>query len=214
MADIDMIPRSYRDGVRLRRTLRRAAGALALVVLGAGAGHALLRWRTAALEQQSTLLRAAASAAQSDLTRIATERAAAERTRQRAAVLDAVRRQGELAAFALTVDGALPADTWLSTITLRRNLRVAPAGAALPAGAAAQDAFATGSAAGDLLLLDSNVELSGQAASYGGITDFLAALGRAPNLKAVQLQSSSANPSDGAIDFHATLSLVRRGDAP
>ena len=32
MADIDMIPRSYRDGVRVRRTLRRAGLALGLSV--------------------------------------------------------------------------------------------------------------------------------------------------------------------------------------
>ena len=211
MADIDMIPRSYRDRVRVRHTLRRVGGALALVLVCAGAGHAALRWQGAALEQQAARLRAAASAAQSDQARAAGERATALRAEQRAAVLGAVRREGELAALALAIDGALPADTWLTALALRRNARVAAPGAAPAAAATTQQAFATGSAAGDLLLLESQVELRGQAASYQGVTDFLARLGRVPGLSAVQLQSSGANAADGAIDFHATMALTRPG---
>ena len=211
MADIDMIPRSYRDRVRVRHTLRRVGGALALVLVGAAAGHAALRWQGAALEQQAARLRAAASAAQSDQARAAGERATALRAEQRAAVLGAVRREGELAALALAIDGALPADTWLTALALRRNARVAAPGAAPAAAATTQQAFATGSAAGDLLLLESQVELRGQAASYQGVTDFLARLGRVPGLSAVQLQSSGANAADGAIDFHATMALTRPG---
>jgi len=211
VADIDMIPRSYRDRVRVRHTLRRVGGALALVLVGAAAGHAALRWQGAALEQQAARLRAAASAAQSDQARAAGERATALRAEQRAAVLGAVRREGELAALALAIDGALPADTWLTALALRRNARVAAPGAAPAAAATTQQAFATGSAAGDLLLLESQVELRGQAASYQGVTDFLARLGRVPGLSAVQLQSSGANAADGAIDFHATMALTRPG---
>ena len=211
MADIDMIPRSYRDRVRVRHTLRRVGGALALVLVGAAAGHAALRWQGAALEQQAARLRAAASAAQSDQARAAGERATALRAEQRAAVLGAVRREGELAALALAIDGALPADTWLTALALRRNARVAAPGAAPAAAATTQQAFATGSAAGDLLLLESQIELRGQAASYQGVTDFLARLGRVPGLSAVQLQSSGANAADGAIDFHATMALTRPG---
>jgi len=219
MADIDMIPRSYRDRVRLRHTLRRVGGALALVLLCAGAGHVALRWRAAALAQEASQLRAAASAAQSDQARVAGERAATLRAGQRAALLGALRRDGELAALALAIDGALPADTWLTALALRRDARVATPGVATPgvmpgaapAGATAQQAFATGSAAGDLLLLESHVELRGQAASYDGVTAFLARLGRVPGLTAVQLQSSGANAVDGAIDFHATMALTRPG---
>lgn len=213
MADIDMIPRSYRDGVRVRRTARRAACALALVVIATAAGHAALRWSSAAMEREATLLRSAANAAKNDLQRAATERAAALREQQRAGLLGAVRREGELAAFAQAIDSALPADTWLTALTLRRSTRVAPPGATLPSGAGPQDTFATGIAQGDTLLLDSQVELSGQAASYEGMTDFLANLGRIPGLVDVQLQSSSANAEARAIDFRATLSLTQRKEA-
>lgn len=213
MADIDMIPRSYRDGVRLRRTARRTACALAAVALATAAGHAALRWSSAAMERQATLLRSAASAAQSDQQRAAAQRDALLRERQRAALLDVVRREGELAAFAQSIDRALPADAWLTAIALRRSTRVAPAGPALPAGAGPQDTYATGNAQGDTLLLESHVELSGQAGSYEGMTDFLANLGRVPGLADVQLQASGANAEARAIDFRATLWLTRRREA-
>ncbi|WP_306392944.1 PilN domain-containing protein [Telluria beijingensis] len=213
MADIDMIPRSYRDGVRLRRTVRQAACALAAVVIATAAGHAALRWSSAAMEREATLLRSAASAARSDLQRATAQREAALREQQRAGLLGAVRREGELAAFARAIDSALPADTWLTALALRRSTRVAPPGAALPSSGGPQNTFATGNAQGDTLLLDSHVELDGQAASYEGMTDFLAKLGRIPGLENLQLQSSSVNAEAGAIDFRATLSLTRRQEA-
>lgn len=214
VADIDMIPRSYRDGVRLRRALRLTAGALALVIVGAAAGHAALRWSTAGMERKAIALRTAASAAQSDLAHAATEAEAQLRLQQQAVLLRALRREGELAAFAQAIDGALPADTWLTTVTLRRNLRLAPPGGALPAGPGPDNAIATGNADGNVLLLDSTVELGGQATGYEGVTGFLANLGRAPGMDDVALQSSGVNPADGAIDFRAALVLARRKDAP
>lgn len=209
MADIDMIPRSYRNGVRLRRTARRTACALAAVVVAAAAGHAGLRWSSASMEREAARLRSAASAAQTDLQRAAAQREALLREQQRAGLLGAVRREGELAAFARAIDSALPADAWLTAITLRRSTRAASPGAAPPPEGSAQDTFATGNAQGDTLLLDSHVEFTGQAASYEGMTDFLAHLGRVPGLANVQLQSSGANADAGAIDFRATLSLTQ-----
>ena len=214
MADIDMIPRSYRDRVRLRHTARRTGAALAAVIVLAGAGHAALRLSGAAIDRKSAALRSAAATEASTQARAATEREASLRALQRAALLGAVRREGELAAFAQAIDSALPDDTWLTAVTLRRNTRAAPPGAALPAGSSAPEAFATGSADGAVLLLDSLVELNGQAASYEGVTSFLANLGRIPGLKAVQLQSSGANHEAGAIEFHATLSLARPENTP
>lgn len=213
MADIDMIPRSYRDGVRLRRVLRQAGCALAVVATATVVGHASLRWSSAAKQRQAVAIREAASAAQSTLERAAMQRATELREQQRAALLGAIRRQGELASFALAIDAALPADTWLTALELRRSMRVAPPGGALPSGAGTQDTFATGSPEGDTLLLDSHVELSGQSASYAGMTDFLANLGRTPGLRNVQLQSSSANAEAQAIDFRATLSLTQHKEA-
>lgn len=206
MADIDMIPRSYRDGLRLRRALRRCGAALALVIVAAGAGHAALRWSSAAMQARSAALQAAATANQSALAHAATERDARLRALQHRQLLHAVRRPGELAALVQAIDATLPANAWLTAITLRRDLRLAqPADATVPA-----NAIATGAADGSLLLQDSRVELAGQAASYDGVTGFLAGLGRTPGLQGVQLISSGASESAQAIDFRAALLLAPR----
>ena len=47
MADIDMIPRSYRDAQRVRRTLAAYGAALAVLVVAGGGASMLLRWRVA-----------------------------------------------------------------------------------------------------------------------------------------------------------------------
>jgi len=192
MADIDMIPRSYRDGVRLRHALRRTGAALAVVLLCAATGHAALRWSTAGIERKSAALRAAASAAQSDMARAAGAYEAQLRQQRQAALLSALRREHELAVLAQALEGALPARAWLTAVTLRRA--VAAAATADP-GAAPQ-------------LPDTAVELAGQAAGYEEVTDFLARLARMPGVQRVALQSSGANATDGAIDFQAALTLA------
>ncbi|MDN4035525.1 PilN domain-containing protein [Massilia sp. YIM B02443] len=193
MADIDMIPRSYRDGVRLRHALRRTGAALAMVLLCAAAGHAALRWSTAGIERKSAALRAAASAAQSSIARAAGAYEAQLRRQRQATLLRALRREHELAVLAQALEGALPARAWLTTVTLRRT--VAAAAATADAGAAPQ-------------LPDTAVELAGQAAGYEEVTDFLARLARMPGVQRVALQSSGANATDGAIDFQAALTLA------
>jgi len=217
MADIDMIPRSYRDGVRVRRTLRRAGVALAAIVLAAAAGSAALRWQSAALERRTATLQQAASAAQTSQAHAATAQAARERLLAQQGLLRALRREGELAALAAAIDSALPANAWLTAINLQRDLQLAtapPATAAAPATDSRATTFATGNADGGTLVMVSSVELAGQAADYNGITDFLSNLGRMPGMHGVELLSSSANPSMAAIDFRAVVVLVPPAEAP
>ena len=219
MADIDMIPRSYRDGVRVRRTLRRAGVALTAIVLAAAAGSAALRWQSAALERRTTTLQQAANAAQTSQAQAATAQAARERLLAQQGLLRALRREGELAALAAAIDSALPANAWLTAINLQRDLQLAtatPATATTPAPAPDSRAttFATGNADGGTLVMVSSVELAGQAADYNGITDFLSNLGRMPGMRGVELLSSSANPSTAAIDFRAVVVLVPPAEAP
>ncbi|TWI69759.1 hypothetical protein IP91_00832 [Pseudoduganella lurida] len=203
MPDIDMIPRSYRDGLRVRRTVRHGAVALTVVVVAAAAGSATLRWRTATIERQADTLRAAATQAQSDQAREATVRDAHERRMQQDALLRTARRQGEIAAFAQALDTTLPADVWLTGIVVRRPAQAGPAPATI---GAAQAAPATVPAVAAAPV--SIVELAGQAAAYDGITTFLAQLGSAPGVAAVQLQSSGASPDASAIDFRAVVTLA------
>ena len=219
MADIDMIPRSYRDGVRVRRTLRRAGMALTAIVLAAAAGSGALRWQSAALERRTATLQQAASAAQTSQAQAATAHAARERLLAQQGLLHALRREGELAALAAAIDSALPANAWLTAINLQRDLQLAtaaPATTAAPAQAPDSRAttFATGDADGGTLVMISNVELAGQAADYNGITDFLSKLGHMPGMHGVELLSSSANPSTAAIDFRAVVVLVPPAETP
>lgn len=201
MADIDMIPRSWRDGIRLRRTLRRTAAALAIVVLAGAAGSAWLRWQAAAISRQAAQLGAAATQAQSAQARQASILAEHERRAQQEALLRMLRRQGELAAFAHAIDGALPAGAWLTSLEVRRDFQV-PASGAIGAGTPAPAA-----AAADTAPPGTAIALSGQALDYAAMTTFLAQLGRAPGVAGVQLQSSGAAEA-GDIAFQATVTLA------
>lgn len=216
MADIDMIPRSYRDGVRVRRTLRRAGMALTAIVLAAAAGSGALRWQSAALERRTATLQQAASAAQTSQAQAATVQAARERLLAQQGLLRALRREGELAALAAAIDSALPATAWLTAINLQRDLQLAaaPTTAAAPVPDSRATTFATGNADGGTLVLISSVELAGQATDYTGITDFLSNLGRMPGMHGVELLSSSANATTAAIDFRAVVMLVPPAEAP
>jgi Tfp pilus assembly protein PilN len=198
VADIDMIPHSWRDGIRVRRTLGRAAVALAIVVIAAAAGSAALRWRSAAFERQAAALTAAAAQARSDQARDATAREAQERRMRQEALLRTLRREGELAAFALAIDTALPPDAWLNGIALRRDFQAPVATAGAGNSATAPGNVAPGSV----------VELAGEAMNYEAVTTFLAQLGRAPGVATVQLQSSGAVAEAQAIGFHAVVPLA------
>lgn len=219
MADIDMIPREYRDGVRVRRTLRLAAIALALVVAAGTLAGVGLRWRTAALERSATALEAAAAQAQADSARGAEQQAERSRQEQAHAVLRTLRRQGELAALARGLDASLGDTVWLTGLRIERDVQGAAAGAntaaaALPEGTETFSApGATPAAPVQTWHLRSAIELNGQAASYEAVTAFLAALARQPGIAGLQLVSSSI-VEGGAIDFHATGALVHQGKTP
>lgn len=217
MADIDMIPRSYRDAVRLRRTVRRTGAALAMIVLVAAGAHATLRWRNANLERKTVALQLAANTAQSQTARLATEHAERTRRLQQEGLLRALRRDGELAALTAAIDSALPGTVWLTALSLRRDLQAAPAAGTPPAPgvpASTLTIIPTGSADGSALQMDSRVELTGQARDYHGITGFLSNLGRAPGMHDVQLLSSGTNPQATAIDFRASVNLGARAPTP
>jgi Tfp pilus assembly protein PilN len=221
MADIDMIPREYRDGVRVRRTLRLAGIALALVVAAGALAGIGLRWRTAALERSATALEAAATQAQADSARGAEQQAARSRQEQVHAVLRTLRRQGELAALAHSLD-AVPGDAvWLTGLRIERDVQgVSPGANAAATAPALPDGTETFSAPGatpaapvQIWHLRSAIELDGQAASYEAVTAFLSALGRQPGIAGLRLVSSSV-AEGGAIDFHATGALIHQGTTP
>ncbi|WP_036168262.1 PilN domain-containing protein [Massilia sp. 9096] len=212
MADIDMIPRSYREAVRVRRTVRRAGAALACVaVLGIGAVGGV-RWRGAALERQAAALEAAASRAQADRTRDATLQAAGMRLQRGVTALHALRREGELEAFSRALDAALTDQVWLTNLTLQRDAQGTPAKDAPADPAVEQVAPADAADGAPTWRLASTIEISGEATDYGAVTAFLATLARQNGVSGLRLVGSSAGADGGAIQFQATGFLARPKD--
>jgi Tfp pilus assembly protein PilN len=206
MAEIDMIPREYRDGVRVRRALRATGIALAVVAVLGATAHIGLRWRTAALDRQVAALEAAAAQDQADADRGAALQAEQARRHRQSAVLHALRREGELAALAQGLDAALTDQVWLTGLDVERDIQAASPGAAKPADpdGSVEELDADG------WRLSSAVQLSGQAENYRAVTAFLAALGRQPGVANLKLVGSSAAADGQAVDFRATGTLIRR----
>lgn len=220
MADIDMIPREYRDGVRVRRTLRLAGIALGVVLALGALGGIGLRWRLAAIERATVALQTASTQAQADGVRDAALQAGQARREQDAAILRTLRRKGELAALAQGLDAALGEGVWLTGLRLERDIQaVSPAAgaAAAPTVAPSNDPGEEFTAASQSWRLKSSVDLTGQAVSYEAATAFLSALGRQPGIANLRLVSSSAagaGTDTHIIDFHASGTLAHKGTPP
>jgi Tfp pilus assembly protein PilN len=221
MADIDMIPRAYRDGVRVRRLLRVTGVALALTVALGIAGNIGLRWRTGALERAAAALQASSTQAQADSARAAQLQADQARKEQALTVLRTLRRRGELTALAQGLDAAMGDGVWLTGLNVEREIQAVasgPAGAAAGAAAVAAELAPEGSkdfsAGAQTWRMRSNLELSGQAVSYDAVTAFLSALGHQPGIAGLRLVSSSAAADGSAIDFRAAGALVQTETTP
>jgi Tfp pilus assembly protein PilN len=209
MADIDMIPRSYRDAVRVRHTVRRAGAALACVAVLGVAAVGGVRWRGAALARQAAALEASASQAQAERTRDAALQAAGMRLLRADATLHALRRADELDALSQALDAALTDQVWLTGLTLQREAQGIPAKDA-PSDPAVELVAAADAADGaPAWRLASTIQITGQATDYGAVTAFLAALARQPGVSGLRLVGSSAGADGGAVDFQATGFLVR-----
>jgi Tfp pilus assembly protein PilN len=220
MADVDMIPRSYRDTVRVRRTLRQTGAVLACVaVLGLGT-VGTLRWRIAAVERQATALQAAASQTEAARARDAALQAAGLRLQRADATLQALRREGELDALTRGLEASLGDKVWLTALTLERDAQAAATSKDGTAGGAAGSPTA-GPAEGLEELADadggqpawrmaSRFELQGQAAGYAAVTAFLDALGRQHGVTDLRLVGSNADGDGRTIDFHAAGYVLRR----
>ncbi|MBD8531740.1 MULTISPECIES: PilN domain-containing protein [unclassified Massilia] len=220
MADIDMIPRSYREGVRVRRTLTVYGSALALLLVAGGGASALLHWRlsleTPRLEQSRT----ASGQASTLRTQLIDAQARKDLLADNVAALAALRGSGEVAALAASVDAAIDAKVWFEGLRFSRSqeLLQAPPPAPLPAGVV-QARVAAGSpqtGAVQAWRLGSQIEIDGQAVDTDAMTRFLAALAADPALADVRFLNSSTAPAleGGAVQFKATAALVKRGKRP
>jgi len=216
MADIDMIPRSYREGLRVRRTLTVYGAALAvLLVAGAGAS-AFLRWRLGVETPRLDASRAASAQAGAMRSGLSTALARKDLLAGNVAALATLRGAGEVAALAGVLDGALNDKVWFGELRFARTqeaLQTAPP-APLPPGVVQARAAPAG--APQAWRLGSQVHIAGQAQDNAAMTAFLAQLAADPALTNVRfLNSSTAAPDDGgAVNFSVAATLVKRGEQP
>jgi Tfp pilus assembly protein PilN len=197
MADIDMIPRSYRAALRARRAMAGYGTALALLALGGGATGALLRWRLAAEAPRLERLRAAERQADAMRARLAQLGQRRDALAQEVQALAALRGVGDAGALAASLDGALNDRVWVERLAFSRS----------------QEALQTPAAGmlvshGQAWRLSSNVEIAAQASDRDAMTSFLAALAASPMLSDVRFLNSKAG--DTAVAFSVAGALRRK----
>ena len=210
MADIDMIPRSYRDGMRVQRALRGYGLALAAMLVTGALAAGLLHWRLAVATPQLEQLRARTAQAETLRTRLAASAARQAALEQDALALAALRGAGAVQRMAQALDVALNDKVWFDTLRFTRTeeLLRAPLPAPLPAGTLVTRASTLPNAAPgpQTWRVARRVEIEGQALDHAALTGFLAALSANPALGDVRFLKSGAAAADGAelVAFSAT----------
>jgi Tfp pilus assembly protein PilN len=211
---MDMIPRSYREGLRARRTLLAYGGALALLLVVGVAGAGWLRWRVAVEAPRLEQMRAAtaqAAALQASLTSAEQRKSA---LLQAGAALGALRNAGAVGRLAAALDGALNERVWFDQMQFTRSqdqLRD-PLPNPLPEGTLQIQGAAAAGAPLEHWNLGSHIAISGQALDHDAVTRFLAALGSDPSLTNVRFLNSAA-AEGGALSFSVSASLRANGGA-
>lgn len=216
MADIDMIPRSYREGLRVRRTLTAYGAALAvLLVAGAGASAAL-RWRLGVETPHLEASRSASTQAGVMRTELTTALARKERLAENVAALASLRGAGEVAALANTLNGALNEQVWFTELRFARTQELLQAAPPMPLPAGVVRTRAAQAGALQAWRLGSQIRIAGQARDNAAMTAFLAKLAADPGLANVRFLNSSTAAADegGAVNFNVAAALVKQGERP
>lgn len=214
MADMDMIPRSYHDALRVRRTFARYGAALALVLAVGGAGSGWLRWRLAVEAPRLAQLHAASAEAQAMQARLVAAQQRKQGLLQASETLAALRASGTLARLSGALDGALNDRVWFDQLQFSRTqeqLR-APLPSPLPDGTLAVQAPGAANGASGYWRLASQVDISAQAADHEAMARFLGALSADPALADVRFLNSGAGADGGpALSFSVAGSLRAAG---
>jgi Tfp pilus assembly protein PilN len=201
MADIDMIPRSYRDALRVRRLLHGYGLALAALLLAALLAAGLLHWRLALATPRLEQLRTRTAQGEALRARVAGALARNSDLAQDAQALAALRGSGAIASLAGALDAALNDKVWFDTLHFARTeeLLHAPLPSPLPAGTLeTRAANKAGSAPGpQTWRLARRVEIRGQALNHAALAAFLTTLSASPTLADVRFLKSSAASGDG-----------------
>ena len=220
MADIDMIPRSYRDGVRARRALHGYGLALGGLLLAGALAAATLHWRLAVQTPQLEQLRARTAEAETLRTRLSASVTRQGALEQDAQALAALRGTGSIARLAHALDTALNDKVWFDSLRFVRTeeLLRAPLPSPLPAGtlvtrAALPAAQPAGTSEPQTWRLMRHADIQGKALDHAALAAFLAALSANPVLGDVRFLNSTATAGTGpeVVAFSITASL---GTAP
>lgn len=197
MADMDMIPRSYRDALRVRQMLLAYGGALALVLAAGLTATAWLHWQLSKEEAGLEQLRVASTSAEAMRTQIAAAQQRKTSLAQASEALAALRGTGTVARLSVALDTALNERTAFSQLQFARTQELlrAPLPAPLPEGTMQ----AQGAGAGNVehWHIASRVEIIGQAQDNVALTQFLGAIGNDPTLAGLRFMNSAAAPGVG-----------------
>lgn len=219
MADIDMIPRSYREQLRVEGAVRRYGIALAALLLLAFLASLLLRWQVARTEPLLAIQRTELARAGGDSGKLAALQARQVALEQSVAALDALRAAGTVGRLTEALDRSLGADLWLTSIRYARNEQLLPAaGAAGPASPAAGDANSFSvQAAGvtERWRVTRRIDLGGAASTYPALTEFMRGFAGQGGVADVHLVDSAsaadaanpANPANSGKDANASIAF-------
>lgn len=209
-----MIPRSYRDGLRVQRALRAYGLGLGALLLAGTIAASVLHWRLAVETPRLEQLRTRTAQAEALRVRLATTIARKGTLDQDAQALAALRGSGGVAALADALDAALNDKVWFDTLRFSRTeeLLHAPLPVPLPAGALTTRASIKPNAAPgpQTWRLARHVDITGQALDHAALAAFLARLSATPVLTDVRFLRSGAAQGDGheAVTFSVAAALA------
>jgi Tfp pilus assembly protein PilN len=212
VADIDMIPRSYREAARARRTLAAYGAALALLLAVGASASLLLRWRLGVEAPRLARMRSDSALAGALRTQIAGAQQRKDVLAGDVGTLAALRGAGQAAQLAQVLDATLNDKVWIEQLRFTRTqeqlsaLPSSPLPSPLPPGSVLAR---SAQGAPQAWQLGSYVELSGKALDQRAMTDFLSALTAHPGLTGVRFLNSSETPAEdgGAVAFAAAGTL-------
>jgi Tfp pilus assembly protein PilN len=210
VADIDMIPRSYREAARVRRTLAAYGAALALLLAVGVSASLLLRWRLAVEAPRLERMRSDSALAGALRTQLVGAQQRKDVLAGDVGTLGALRGAGQAAQLAQVLEATLNDKVWIEQLRFTRTQEQLrdPLPSPLPPGSVLAR---SAQGAPQAWQLASHVELSGKALDQRAMTDFLSALAAHPGLTGVRFLNSSETPAEdgGAVAFAAAGTLQK-----
>ena len=217
MANVDMIPRSYREARRARRMLARYGAALVGIVLVGAGTSGVLHWRLSAELPKLDQLRDSTARVEAARTKLVSAQARKTVLEDDAAAMAALRGVGTIAAMADALDASLNAKVWLDKLVFSRTQEklAEPVPAPLP-GTVVRARTAPDTAESQAWRLVDHVEMRGNALDHAALTAFLTQASLQPAMNKVRfLESSVATGDDGQlVAFSSAGPLSSAGGQP